>query len=344
MKARASFASIGKSTGIHSGPPVFTPPNPFPAIRDAFCDLKPMAASIHIGISGWTYAPWRGVFFPKELRQRDELAYASKIFSTIEINGTHYSLQKPASFRRWREETPEGFVFSVKANRFITHIRRLREIEKPLANFFASGILALEEKLGPVLWQFPPSFRFDAELMENFLAMLPRDTTEAARLARRHDGNLPARAFLNPRLKRHVRHCVEVRHGSFLVAEFFEMLRKYKAAFVFADTAGKWPYAEEMTSDFIYVRLHGDEELYVSGYTERALKEWARRIRHWAKGTARKGAPLITPARNRRIRDIFVYFDNDAKVKAPRDAHRLGEILGVSAGDDGADKVDSDNN
>jgi len=286
-----------------------------------------MAASIHIGISGWTYAPWRGVFFPKELKQRDDLAYAAKIFGTIEINGPHYSLQKPASFQRWREETPQGFIFSVKANRFITHVRRLREIEKPLANFFASGILALEEKLGPILWQFPPSFRYEAELMANFLGKLPRDTTEAARLARRHDGHLPARAWLSPKRRRRLRHCIEVRHESFLVPEFFATLRRHKIAFVFADTAGKWPYAEEMTSDFIYVRLHGDEELYVSGYTEKALEEWADRIRHWEKGVSRKGASLITAARPRRIRDIFVYFDNDVKVKAPRDARHLSRIL-----------------
>jgi uncharacterized protein YecE (DUF72 family) len=291
-----------------------------------------MAARIHIGISGWTYAPWRGVFFPKGLRQKDELAYASKTFSTIEINGTHYSLQKPASFRRWRDETPNGFVFAVKANRYITHIRRLRDVQKPLANVFASGLLALQEKLGPILWQFPPTFRYDAELIDGFLSNLPRDTAAAARRGHRHDDHLPARAFLSVDKACRLRHCIEVRHESFLVPEFFRSLRRHKVAFVFADTAGKWPYVEEMTSDFLYLRLHGDEELYVSGYTEAALREWARRIRHWAQGELRKHAPLITSPRRRIIRDIFVYFDNDAKVKAPRDAKRLAELLARGGG------------
>ncbi len=291
-----------------------------------------MAARVHIGISGWTYEPWRGVFFPKGLRQSEELAFAARSFSTIEINGTHYSLQKPASFQRWRDETPAGFVFAVKANRYITHLRRLRDVRVPMANFFASGLLALKEKLGPILWQFPPNFRFNADVLEEFLAALPRDSPGAAELARRHDDHLPARAWLKPDRKRRLRHCIEVRHESFLIPEFFRLLRRYKVAFVFADTAGKWPYVEEMTSDFLYLRLHGDEELYVSGYTEKALREWARRIRMWAKGEARKDAPLVTAATGKRaIRDIFVYFDNDVKVKAPRDAKRLAELLKFGA-------------
>lgn len=282
---------------------------------------------IHIGISGWTYQPWRGVFFPQDLPQREELAFAAKIFNSIEVNGTHYALQKPSTFRRWSAETPVSFLFAVKANRYITHLRRLRDIQKPLANFFASGVLALEEKLGPILWQFPPSFRYDAARMAEFLRSLPQTTAAAARLARRHDRHLPARAFLSPRKNRRVRHCIEVRHESFLVPEFFKLLRRHKVAFVFADTAGKWPYAEDLTSDFVYVRLHGDQELYVSGYTENALKEWARRVRCWTGGNARRDAPLITPHRKRVIRDVFVYFDNDAKVMAPRDARRLTELL-----------------
>lgn len=139
---------------------------------------------IQIGISGWTYAPWRGVFFPRGLRQRDELAYAARTFGSIEINGTHYSLQTPTSFRRWRDETPPGFVFSVKAHRYITHLRRLQGIEKPLANFFASGLLGLGEKLGPILWQFPPSFRYDAGLMEGFFRLLPKGYTRGGGLGK----------------------------------------------------------------------------------------------------------------------------------------------------------------
>ena len=286
-----------------------------------------MNARFHIGISGWTYAPWRGVFYPEELPHREELDFASRQFSTIEINGTHYSLQRPESFQRWRDATPEGFIFSVKASRYITHLRRLREIEAPLANFLASGLLALREKLGPILWQFPPSFRFDAERMENFFAMLPHDTEAAAKVARRHDEWMKERAFVEVDERRPMRHCIEVRHESFMVPEFFAMLRKYRVAFVFADTAGKWPYAEDLTSDFVYVRLHGDEQIYVSGYTEHALQDWAARLRAWAKGRAREGAKLVTAHEHRKIRDLYVYFDNDVKVKAPENAHRLAELL-----------------
>jgi uncharacterized protein YecE (DUF72 family) len=286
-----------------------------------------MSARFHIGISGWTYAPWRGVFYPEELPQREELAYAARQFSTIEINGTHYSLQRPESFQRWRDATPEGFVFSVKASRYITHLRRLREIETPLANFFASGLLALREKLGPILWQFPPSFRFDVERMETFFAMLPRDTEAAAEIAQRHDERLNGRAFVETGELRPMRHCIEVRHESFMAPEFFELLREHHVAFVFADTAGKWPYAEDLTSDFVYVRLHGDEQIYVSGYTEHALQDWATWLRTWAKGRAREGAQLVTPHESRRIRDLYVYFDNDVKVKAPENARRLAELL-----------------
>ena len=286
-----------------------------------------MNARFHIGISGWTYAPWRGVFYPEELPHREELDFASRQFSTIEINGTHYSLQRPESFQRWRDATPEGFIFSVKASRYITHLRRLREIEAPLANFLASGLLALREKLGPILWQFPPSFRFDAERMENFFAMLPHDTEAAAKVARRHDEWMKERAFVEVDERRPMRHCIEVRHESFMVPEFFAMLRKYRVAFVFADTAGKWPYAEDLTSDFVYVRLHGDEQIYVSGYTEHALQDWAARLRAWAKVRAREGAKLVTAHEHRKIRDLYVYFDNDVKVKAPENARRLAELL-----------------
>lgn len=284
-------------------------------------------AHTRVGISGWTYAPWRGVFYPDDLPQAMELSFASHAFQTIEINGTHYSLQTPASFRKWHETTPAGFVFSVKGSRYITHMRRLRDIRTPLANFFGSGVLELREKLGPILWQFPPSFRFNADSFRAFLELLPNTTDDAARLARRHDGRLRARASLCCGPRRRIRHCVEVRHRSFLIPEFFQLLRRHRVAFVFADTAGKWPYAEDLTSDFVYVRLHGDSEIYVSGYTKSALRDWASRIRCWEKGIARPDAPLITRHRNRKIREIFVYFDNDMKVKAPRDAGTLASLL-----------------
>src|SRR5438477_9088860 len=153
------------------------------------------SGTVRIGISGWNYGGWRGSFYPRELRHADELSFASRHVDTIEINGTHYSLQHPDSFARWHDETPEGFVFAVKGSRFITHLRQLRDIEKPLANFFASGVLRLEEKLGPFLWQFSPRFRFYPTRLAAFFAMLPRDTEAAAALAEQHDERLSGRAW-----------------------------------------------------------------------------------------------------------------------------------------------------
>ncbi len=237
---------------------------------------------VRIGISGWTYPPWRGVFFPKGLAQRRELEFASRQVNSIEINGSFYSLQRPESYRSWYEATPADFVFSVKGGRFITHMKRLKEVETPLANFFASGLLCLKEKLGPILWQLPPNFRFDPDRLARFFALLPRDTIAAAKLARKHDARLKGRAVVTADRKRPLRHCLEIRHPSFETDAFIKLLREHDIAMVVADTAGKWPLLEDVTSDFIYVRLHGDEELYVSGYTERALREWARKIRSWS--------------------------------------------------------------
>ena len=279
---------------------------------------------IRIGISGWTYAPWRGVFYPEKLSQKKELAYAAEAFPTIEINGTFYSLQRPASFEKWAKETPEDFVFSVKATQHITHVLRLRDAEIPLANFFASGILKLGKKLGPILWQFPPSFKFDRDLIESFFALLPRDTMQAAMLARSHDAWMKERAFTEQVKKMAVRHAMEIRHKSFATPEFVELLRKYQVAMVCADTV-EWPRLMDVTSDFVYCRLHGSEVLYASGYSDDALDEWAARIAEWARGgelsTDEKAASA--PAVTREKRDVYVYFDNDTKVRAPFDALNL---------------------
>ena len=172
--------------------------------------------TIRVGISGWTYAGWRGSFYPKALRHAQQLAYASRQVDTIEINGTHYCLQRPDDFARWRDESPEGFVFAVKGSRFITHLKQLHDIETPLANFFASGVLRLEEKLGPFLWQFSPRFRFDRERLDNFLSLLPRDTEAAAALAARHDYRLAGRAWTRTEYRRPLRHAIEIRHPGFL--------------------------------------------------------------------------------------------------------------------------------
>lgn len=288
--------------------------------------------TIRIGISGWRYPPWRGSFYPKGLRQDDELGYAARQLSTIEINGSFYSLQRPDSYAAWYATTPKGFVFTNKGNRFITHTLRLRDAAKPLANVLASGVFALREKLGPFLWQLPPNFQFDAERLEAFLSLLPHDTEAALALARTHEPRMNDRALLEIDRKRMLRHAIEVRHESFMVPAFIALLRKYKVALVVADTAGKWPYFEDVTADFVYVRLHGDAELYASGYSDTALARWAGRISAWSAGGQPDDAHLVStkapPKRARR--DVYCYFDNDIKVRAPYDARRLMEMLGLS--------------
>jgi uncharacterized protein YecE (DUF72 family) len=268
---------------------------------------------IRVGISGWRYAPWRGVFYPRELPQRRELEFAAHRFPTLEINGSFYSLQRPQFYAAWYDAAPARFVFAVKGSRYITHLRRLKDIDKPLANFFASGIFNLREKLGPFLWQFPPMFRFDASRLENFFSRLPRNTQAALELARRRDERLAGRARLAIDAHRPLRHAIEIRHESFQCRAFVELLRKHAIGLVVADTAGKWPKMFDVTSDFVYVRLHGGVKIYTSGYTGRALDEWAKRVRAWdAAG-----------------KDVYVYFDNDAKVKAPFDALNLMAKLGL---------------
>jgi uncharacterized protein YecE (DUF72 family) len=287
-------------------------------------------AVTRIGISGWTYPPWRGIFYPKGLRQKDELAYASSKFDTIEINGTFYGSQKPASFLRWRETTPDDFVFSVKAPRFITHIRRLRDVETPLANFFASGLLRLGPKLGPILWQFPPTLKFDKDLFENFFALLPSDTEATTHLTQQHDSRIKSQDWKEPNGHGKLRHAVEIRHDSFRDEAFIKLLRKYHVALVCADTV-EWPRLMDVTSDFIYCRLHGSEKLYASGYGAKALDDWERRIRAWSAGKEPSDAERVGgPGTLRKSgRDVFVYFDNDIKVKAPENAADLAKRLHV---------------
>jgi uncharacterized protein YecE (DUF72 family) len=280
--------------------------------------------TIRIGISGWSYGGWRGSFYPTGLRHSDELSYASRQVDTIEINGTHYSLQSPDAFARWHDESPDNFSFAVKGSRFITHLKQLRDIETPLANFFASGVLRLEEKLGPFLWQFSPHFRLDRERLEHFFTLLPRDTEAAAAVGERHDSRLAGRSWTRTKHKREVRHAIEIRHTSFLVPAFIALLRQYDIALVVADSVA-WPYAEDSTSDFVYLRLHGSEELYASGYSDEALDRWAARIKLWSRGLWPNDAHLIAPdlTPSQSARDVYVYFDNDAKVHAPFDARSL---------------------
>jgi uncharacterized protein YecE (DUF72 family) len=272
-------------------------------------------AAIRVGTSGWTYPGWRGRFYPPGLVHRLELAYAAERFSSIEINASFYSLQRPSSYRTWRSQVPEGHVFAVKGGRFITHMKKLAGVDTALANFFASGVLALGPCLGPVLWQLPPNLGYDADRLRAFFDLLPRSTAAAAELAARHDDKLSGdRVWTTTDADRPLRHALEVRHDSFCTDEAVQLLADHDIALVVADTAGRWPLMERLTSDFMYVRLHGDEELYVSGYSPEALDSWAARIRAWAD----------------QGQDVFVYFDNDVKVHAPYDALGLMERLGLT--------------
>ncbi|PJJ65170.1 DUF72 domain-containing protein [Compostimonas suwonensis] len=272
-------------------------------------------AVARVGISGWRYAPWRGgAFYPKGLPQRLELEYASERLDSIEVNGTFYGLQRPSSFETWRDTAPPDFVFSVKGSRYISHILGLRDARTALANFFAQGLLALGEKLGPVLWQLPERHAFDPGELEAFLRELPKTTGEASALAHRHDTTLNGRSWLRTDHDRPLRHALEVRNLGFDVPQFFDILSENGVSAVMADTAGRWPSFTTTTADFVYVRLHGSTELYASGYGDDELDHWARRIRGW----------LSTG------KDVYVYFDNDMKVRSPVDAMALRERLGAA--------------
>ncbi len=311
--------------------------NPHPKPKTAAKTIAALAPAtgpgeIRIGISGWRYEPWRGgAFYPKGLAQHRELEYASRALPSIEINGSFYSLQRPENYAAWYDDTPANFVFSVKGPRYITHMLRLGNIATPLANFFASGVANLKDKLGPFLWQLPANFKYDEEKIDRFLTMLPRDTDQVAKLARRHDDKVKGRARIAFGPARPLRHALEVRSDTFVDPRFIALLRKQGVAFVIADTAGKWPQYEDVTTDFVYIRLHGDEELYRSAYMEGTLDHWAARIRRWREGgepeDARRIADEAAPARA--ARDVFCYFDNTDKVEAPGNALRLMQKLDV---------------
>lgn len=273
-------------------------------------------SEIRVGISGWRYAPWRGSFYPKGLVQKNELHFASRTVNSIEINGSFYALQTPERYENWYADTPDNFMFSVKAPRYITHIKRLRDVKEPIANFFASGVLHLKEKLGPILWQFPPSFKFDKDLFKQFLELLPADTHDVTGAPKKLDKNVA---------EKKLRHAVEIRNESFRNEEFIELLRHHKVALVVADTAERWPQIEDITSDFVYMRLHGDKELYRSGYSDAALERWYKRMKLWSEGKQPNDAKLITShvEKSHKPRDIFCYFDNTDKLWAPFDARKI---------------------
>jgi uncharacterized protein YecE (DUF72 family) len=284
-----------------------------------------------IGISGWRYEPWRGVFYPKGLQQRRELEYASRQMNSIEINGTFYSLQRPASFKKWYDETPDDFIFAVKGPKYLTHMKKLTDIRQPLANFFASGVLLLGKKLGPILWQFPQWFQYDHDRFSDFLKLLPRSSKKASEFAQEHNLTKDDWIWTEAAARTKIRYAFEPRHPSFFSEDFVTLLRKHNAALVFADTAGKWPYSEDLTADLIYCRLHGSKELYASGYTNEELARWAARIKKWKVGKQPSDARLITKEKFKpnEPRDVYVYFDNDIKVHAPFDAISLAKKLEV---------------
>ncbi len=284
---------------------------------------------VRVGISGWRYAPWRGKFYPAGLPQRAELRFAASQVRTVEINGSFYSMQRPSVWQQWHDETPSDFVFAVKGPRLITHMKKLLDVHVPLANFFASGVLALRAKLGPILWQLPPNLRCEQHRLNEFLGQLPRDADAAHALAQEHDTRVTRTgAWLDPVPTRPLRHAIEVRHESFVDAAFVALLRRHGVALVVADIAGRWPFLEDVTADFVYVRLHGDEELYASGYGDAALQRWARRIHAWRTGAQAADARTAssTPARRAARRDVYCYFDNDIKVHAPFDARHLAAL------------------
>ncbi|MDF2560449.1 MAG: hypothetical protein K0R99_1895 [Microbacterium sp.] len=277
---------------------------------------------IRVGVSGWRYARWRGDFYPKGLPQRRELEHIGTQFDTVELNGSFYSLQRPESYRRWRASVPPDFVFSVKGSRYVTHMLRLTHVEQALANFFASGILALGTQLGPILWQLPARQAFDATTVEAFLRGLPRTTAEALELARRHDERLRDRAWLDVEADLPLRYAIEPRSATFAADDSLRMLQAHGVALVAADTAGTWPRFDALTADFAYVRLHGAKMLYHSAYSAAELEEWAEAARSWADGSG---------ADDGRPRDVYVYFDNDARGHAPHDARALAALLDGAA-------------
>lgn len=278
---------------------------------------------IRIGISGWSYKEWKGGFYPDDLSDDDQLEFAARAFDTIEINGTFYSLTDPATCRRWREATPRDFQYAVKGSRYITHNLRLKDARGALANFFASGVLELGDRLGPILWQLPENFRFDAGRVESFLEMLPRDTESAADLARDHDDRVEDVSY-GPGERHLMRHALEIRHDSFLRSDTARIARRQGVALC-SSHSSEWPYVEETTAGFVYLRLHGPRKLYASQYSESDLDRWADRIKTWKSGEEPDDADRISDLEPppRKERDVYVYFDNTAHGHAPEDAQSL---------------------
>jgi len=253
---------------------------------------------IRVGISGWTYRSWRGDFYPSGLAQRLELTYAAERMSSVEINGSFYSLQRPSSYERWRDATPPGFVFAIKGGRYVTHLKRLAGVESALANFFASGPLLLGAKLGPILWQLPETVAFDAPLLEAFFDLLPRSTDDAAALAAQHDDKVPEdRASTTAPVRQPIRHALEVRHDSFREKAAAQLLQAHDVSLVLADSAGRWPVIERRTSDFTYVPARPHHALH-----QRLRPCLSRPLGRAVPHLGRRGAGRLCLLRQRRAR------------------------------------------
>lgn len=270
---------------------------------------------IRTGIGGWTFEPWRGTFYPPKLPHAKELGFASRQLATIEVNGTFYRSQTPATFAKWASEVPDGFVFALKAPRFATNRKVLGEAGESIERFVASGIGELGDRLGPVLWQFANTKRFEPEDFEAFLALLPAKA-----------GGLP------------LRHAVEVRHASFEVPDFVALARRHGVAVVYAEHA-TYPEIADATADFIYARLQKGVDEEPAGYPPAALDRWAERAAVWAAGGTPDGLPLVAPDAAAPVepRDVYVYFIHEGKVRAPQAAMalmaRLPEAARLRTGD-----------
>ncbi len=285
------------------------PPGTAPASQLSVNATRSRAAVIRIGTSGWSYPHWRSTFYPAGACAAHALPFVASRFDTVEVNGTFYSLVTPAVVEAWRACVPRGFVFAIKASRYVTHMKKLGGGVAPVANFFAQGILRLGASLGPILWQLPPQLPFEPERAASFLDRLPEDIRAAERLARRHDDRVKGRCALGAPDGRdqRLRHAFEIRHPSWLCDDALRLFESHDVALVAADTAGRHPASITRTASFAYVRLHGSQVLYGSQYTDGELAAWARRIRAWAAA----GSP------------VYVYFDNDYRAYAPADAERL---------------------
>jgi uncharacterized protein YecE (DUF72 family) len=302
--AKASAKATAKpsaKTAKNSKPGAKSPEKPVANAAE-----KAKAGHVFIGIGGWTFEPWRGVFYPKGLAHAKELSYASERLTSIEVNGTFYRSQTPATFRKWASEVPDGFVFALKGPRFATNRRVLKEAGDSIKRFLDSGVTELGEHLGPLLWQFAPTKKFDAADFGGFLELLPD----------KYNGHA-------------IRHVIEVRHDSFSTPEFTSLLRTFKMPVVFTDHA-RYPNIADITGDFVYARLQRGKDTIVTAYPPQEIDEWAARLQSWANGGAPDDLPLVEKPRTAapsQPRDVFAYVIHEGKVRAPAGAMALIEKL-----------------